>query len=162
MGKYIQKNKNKVFRFLFLQELKEAKDKITAIMEEPETSGPGRPRSYYEQKIKLLEAETNDLRKKLVDKERQLERISSEMDIAKRKGGTLNRSKSLDDYQLVDLRRQLQMAEQEIVLLRQKVTALESDNDKLSADYKRLQFKVREIFFLYLGRNWEKNKIFCF
>lgn len=64
------------------------------------------------------------------------------MEVAKRKGGQLNRSKSLDDYQLVDLRRQLQMAEQEIVLLRQKVQALEADNDKLSADYKRLQFKA--------------------
>ncbi|OQV21765.1 putative Protein SOGA3 [Hypsibius exemplaris] len=124
------------------QELKEAKDKIAAIMEEPESSGPGRPRSYYEQKIKLLEAETNDLRKKLVDKERQLERMTSEVEIAKRKGGQLNRSKSLDDYQVVDLKRQLQMAEQEITQLRQKATALEADNDRLSADYKRLQFKV--------------------
>lgn len=123
-------------------ELRIAKDKISSILEDSDPSpGPGKPRSYYEQKIKLLEAETNDLRKKLVDKERQLERLTAEVDLAKRKG-VLNRSKSLDDGQVVDLRRQLQMTGQEITVLRQKSQTLEGENDRLSAENKRLHFKV--------------------
>lgn len=96
MGSDFKKLKNSY------EEMKTAKERIAAILEEPEPTGPGKTRSYYEQKIKLLESETNDLRKKLVDKERALERVTADMEVIKRKG-PVQRSKSLEDYQVLEV-----------------------------------------------------------
>ncbi|KAJ8939977.1 hypothetical protein NQ318_006159 [Aromia moschata] len=88
----------------------------------------------------VLEGETNDLRKKLIEKERDCERLHAELSLVqKRSKGMQKASQSLDlDQQTLDLKRQLQVMEQEAAVLRNKVQALESENEKLTAENKRL------------------------
>ncbi|XP_055345690.1 uncharacterized protein LOC129593421 [Paramacrobiotus metropolitanus] len=123
-------------------ELKSAKETMSAALNNSTHRGGDSTPVSQEQKVKVMEAECNELRRKLVDKERQLERLSSQVELVKRRS-TLDRSRSLEDGQLIDLRRQLTMAEQEISVLRQKTHGLESDNDRLSVENKRLHFGVR-------------------
>lgn len=49
------------------------------------------------------------------------------------------RSLDASDQQNVDLKRQLQVIEQEASVLRAKTQSLEADNEKLSAENKKLQ-----------------------
>nr|CAD7445857.1 unnamed protein product [Timema bartmani] len=96
------------------------------------------------QKIKVLEDDVSELRKKLIEKERDCERLHSELTITQKRlsKGSLHKSKSLDsgnEQHNLDLKRQLQLIEQEAAILRTKIQILESDNDKLSAENKRLE-----------------------
>ncbi|VVC90550.1 unnamed protein product [Leptidea sinapis] len=94
-----------------------------------------------EEKVKVLEDEIAELRKKLIEKERDCERLHAELSLTQKKPkGSLIKSKSLDgDQQNVDLKRQLQVIEQEANVLRTKTQNLEADNEKLQAENKRLQ-----------------------
>ncbi|XP_064292604.1 uncharacterized protein LOC128679771 isoform X4 [Plodia interpunctella] len=96
-----------------------------------------------EEKVKVLEDEIAELRKKLIEKERDCERLHAELSLAQKKPkGSLIKSKSLDgasDQQNVDLKRQLQVIEQEASVLRSKTQSLEADNEKLQAENKKLQ-----------------------
>ncbi|CAG9796697.1 unnamed protein product [Diatraea saccharalis] len=96
-----------------------------------------------EEKIKVLEDEIAELRKKLIEKERDCERLHAELSLAQKKSkGSLIKSKSLDgasEQQNVDLKRQLQVIEQEASVLRAKTQSLEADNEKLQAENKKLQ-----------------------
>ncbi|XP_038208413.1 myosin-9 isoform X3 [Zerene cesonia] len=94
-----------------------------------------------EEKVKVLEDEIAELRKKLIEKERDCERLHAELSLAQKKPkASLIKSKSLDgDQQNVDLKRQLQVIEQEASVLRTKTQSLEADNEKLQAENKRLQ-----------------------
>ncbi|RZF43454.1 hypothetical protein LSTR_LSTR001715 [Laodelphax striatellus] len=95
--------------------------------------------AVYEKKIKILEEEMNELRKKLLDKERDCERLHTEITLAQKKPKTLQKSKSLDaSSEALDLKRQLQVVEQEASVLRTRTQSLESDNEKLVAENKRL------------------------
>ncbi|XP_026319891.1 protein MLP1 homolog isoform X2 [Hyposmocoma kahamanoa] len=93
-----------------------------------------------EEKVKVLEDEIAELRKKLIEKERDCERLHAELSLAQKKPkASLIKSKSLDgDQQNVDLKRQLQVIEQEATVLRAKTQSLEADNEKLQAENKRL------------------------
>ncbi|XP_075971237.1 uncharacterized protein LOC142973434 isoform X2 [Anticarsia gemmatalis] len=93
------------------------------------------------EKVKVLEDEIADLRKKLIEKERDCERLHAELSLAQKKPkASLIKSKSLDgDQQNVDLKRQLQVIEQEANVLRSKTQSLEADNEKLQAENKKLQ-----------------------
>ncbi|XP_065081064.1 myosin-11 isoform X2 [Ochlerotatus camptorhynchus] len=92
-------------------------------------------------KIKVMEDEISELRMKLIEKDREVERVQAELSISKTKGGkSLVKSKSLDaDQQVQDLKRQLQVIEQEANVLRQKTQALEQENEKYTAEIKQLQ-----------------------
>ncbi|CAH4031026.1 unnamed protein product [Pieris brassicae] len=94
-----------------------------------------------EEKVKVLEDEIAELRKKLIEKERDCERLHAELSLAQKKPkASLNKSKSLDgEQQNVDLKRQLQVIEQEASVLRTKTQNLEADNEKLQTENKRLQ-----------------------
>ncbi|XP_062706338.1 myosin-2 heavy chain isoform X3 [Aedes albopictus] len=94
-----------------------------------------------EKKIKVMEEQINELRMKLIEKDREVERVQAELSISKTKGGkSLVKSKSLDaDQQVLDLKRQLQVIEQEANVLRQKTQALEQENEKYTAEIKQLQ-----------------------
>ncbi|KAL4716056.1 hypothetical protein ACJJTC_002821 [Scirpophaga incertulas] len=96
-----------------------------------------------EEKVKVLEDEIAELRKKLIEKERDCERLHAELSLAqKRPKASLIKSKSLDgssEQQNVDLKRQLQVIEQEASVLRAKTQSLEADNEKLQAENKKLQ-----------------------
>ncbi|XP_063357519.1 uncharacterized protein LOC134647220 isoform X2 [Cydia amplana] len=96
-----------------------------------------------EEKVKVLEDEIAELRKKLIEKERDCERLHAELSIMQKKPkASLMKSKSLDgsnDQQTVDLKRQLQVIEQEATVLRSKTQSLEADNEKLQTENKKLQ-----------------------
>ncbi|XP_046966451.1 centromere-associated protein E [Vanessa cardui] len=96
-----------------------------------------------EEKVKVLEDEIAELRKKLIGKERDCERLHAELSLTQKKPkASLIKSKSLDgpgDQQNVDLKRQLQVIEQEANVLRSKTQSLEADNEKLQAENKKLQ-----------------------
>ncbi|XP_049288075.1 myosin-11 isoform X2 [Anopheles funestus] len=96
-----------------------------------------------EKKITVMEDEISELRKKLIEKDREFERLQAEMALAKSKGGkSLSKSKSLDaltEQQAQDLKRQLQVIEQEATVLRAKTQSLEQDNEKYQAEIKKLQ-----------------------
>nr|CAD7196699.1 unnamed protein product [Timema douglasi] len=96
------------------------------------------------QKIKVLEEDVSDLRKKLIEKERDCERLHAELTVTQKRlsKGSIHKSKSLDsgnEQHNLDLKRQLQLIEQEAAILRTKIQILESDNDKLGAENKRLE-----------------------
>ncbi|XP_055594715.1 myosin-2 heavy chain [Uranotaenia lowii] len=94
-----------------------------------------------EKKIKVMEEEISELRMKLIEKDREVERVQAELSIAKTKGGkSLTKSKSLDaDQQIQDLKRQLQVIEQEASVLREKTQTLEQENEKHCTEIKSLQ-----------------------
>ncbi|XP_063899630.1 golgin subfamily A member 4 isoform X2 [Helicoverpa armigera] len=93
-----------------------------------------------EEKVKVLEDEIAELRKKLIEKERDCERLHAELSLSKKPKASLIKSKSLDgDQQNVDLKRQLQVIEQEANVLRSKTQSLEADNEKLQLENKKLQ-----------------------
>ncbi|XP_069361942.1 uncharacterized protein [Maniola hyperantus] len=95
-----------------------------------------------EEKVKVLEDEIAELRKKLIEKERDCERLHAQLSLTQKKPkASLIKSKSLDanDQQNVDLKRQLQVIEQEANVLRAKTQSLEADNEKLQAENKKLQ-----------------------
>ncbi|XP_035911133.1 titin homolog isoform X2 [Anopheles stephensi] len=96
-----------------------------------------------EKKITVMEEEISELRKKLIEKDREFERLQAEMALAKSKGGkSLSKAKSLDaltEQQAQDLKRQLQVIEQEATVLRAKTQSLEQDNEKYQAEIKKLQ-----------------------
>ncbi|XP_050076426.1 uncharacterized protein LOC126563761 isoform X2 [Anopheles maculipalpis] len=96
-----------------------------------------------EKKITVMEEEISELRKKLIEKDREFERLQAEMALAKSKGGkSLSKSKSLEaltEQQALDLKRQLQVIEQEATVLRAKTQSLEQDNEKYQAEIKKLQ-----------------------
>ncbi|XP_058818505.1 myosin-2 heavy chain isoform X2 [Topomyia yanbarensis] len=95
-------------------------------------------------KIKVMEDEISELRKKLIEKDREVERVQAELSLNKTKGGkALTKAKPLDtsltDQQVADLKRQLQVVEQEATVLRKKTQTLELENEKYSAEMKQLQ-----------------------
>lgn len=99
-----------------------------------------------EKKIQVMEEEMNDIRKKLIEKDREFERLQAEFSITKGKPkGSLIKSKSLEvstNDQSLDLKRQLQVVEQEATVLRTKTQTLEQENDKLLAEVKKLQLQA--------------------
>ncbi|GAB6020858.1 hypothetical protein CHUAL_003508 [Chamberlinius hualienensis] len=106
--------------------------------------------NYFEQRVKLLESESNDLRRKLIEKERENEQLNTELESVTRRRGSrmsgpsMQRSRSLDsdNAQQIDLKRQLQLMEQEVSILRQKSVDMEAENEKLTQENKKLQLKV--------------------
>ncbi|XP_077519344.1 uncharacterized protein LOC144129224 [Amblyomma americanum] len=98
---------------------------------------------YHRQKAKLLEYEARELRQKLIEKERENERLQTEIEVHRRKASkVIVRSRSLDSELQVDLKRQLQLVEQEASILRQKAQDLETENDRLMAENKRCQLRL--------------------
>ncbi|XP_064480884.1 trichohyalin-like [Ornithodoros turicata] len=93
---------------------------------------------FHKQKAKLLEYEARELRQKLIEKERENERLQTEIEVHRRKASkVIVRSRSLDSDLQVDLKRQLQLVEQEASILRQKSIDLENENEKLANENKR-------------------------
>lgn len=132
----------------FQQEIKYLQDKLVSQpltkVEIPEIPAGSPPNVIYDHKIRILENEARDLRKKLVDREKENESLRTEVDLHRRRASkVLNRSRSLDsEGQTLDMKKQLQLFEQEANILRQKLISLESDNEKLSNENKRLQLRI--------------------
>ncbi|XP_063928272.1 trichohyalin isoform X3 [Zophobas morio] len=120
---------------------KDLQDKLTAKTTTKRTPlGGEKGNTLQSQKIKVLEDETNDLRKKLIEKERDCERLHAELSLNQKRTKSVQKSKSLDlDQQTLDLKRQLQVIEQEANILRNKIQTLETENEKLISENKKLQ-----------------------
>lgn len=89
-----------------------------------------------DKKLQVMEDEMNDLRKKLIEKDREIERIEAETSL---KGKSKVKSKLNDDVQTIEVKRQLQVVEQEASVLRSKTQTLEQENENMLAEVKRLQ-----------------------
>ncbi|CAG2167381.1 unnamed protein product [Oppiella nova] len=131
----------------FQQEIKYLQDKLISQpltkVEIPEIPVGSPPNVIYDHKIRILETEARDLRKKLVDREKEYESLRTEIEVHRRKASkVIIRSRSLDSEQQVDLKRQLQLVEQEASILRQKLISIENENDKLVNDNKRFQLRL--------------------
>ncbi|XP_045773903.1 rootletin isoform X4 [Maniola jurtina] len=131
------------------KQVKELTEKISSVTTKPNVhstvnlrKNTAKNSNLAEEKVKVLEDEIAELRKKLIEKERDCERLHAELSLTQKKPkASLIKSKSLDanDQQNVDLKRQLQVIEQEASVLRAKTQSLEADNEKLQAENKKLQ-----------------------
>ncbi|CAK1601878.1 unnamed protein product [Parnassius mnemosyne] len=151
------------------KQVKELTDKISNINTKQNTTSStgfrrntGKTNNLAEEKVKVLEDEIAELRKKLIEKERDCERLHAELSLAQKKPkASLIKSKSLDaasELQNVDLKRQLQVIEQEANVLRAKTQSLEADNEKLQAENKRLQL-LKNAKTLKSDKNLEQSSI---
>ncbi|XP_053961518.1 myosin-9 isoform X4 [Anastrepha ludens] len=87
-----------------------------------------------DKKLKALNEELIQLRKSLSDKDRTIERLQAEF--CTKTGSTLPQDAN------IDTKRQLKLVEQEASVLRTKITTLESENEKLLKDNKRMQLQA--------------------
>lgn len=109
---------------------------------------PSSPRSYYEDKIKEYEKEANDFRSKLLDKENEIERLYAQIQSQSGRGKSLRKSRSLDlesDYNLiVDLRRQVEMCNQENETLKSRIEYLKEDKCCLMDELTAIRSKIND------------------
>lgn len=131
------------------KELEFLRDKVasqpvtTFDLPEPSASEMTDECKYHQQKIRILQNEAKDLRRKLIERERDNDRLKTEVSVLQKKGSkVMVRSRSLDEDLKVDLKRQLQLMEQEVSILRQKSLKLESENDKLNSDNRRMNMRL--------------------
>ena len=86
-----------------------------------------------EKKIEELQTEVNSFRVKLIEKDREIERLDAQVKSSKSSGGkTLKRGSSQDE----DLLSKLAVIEKEAEVLRSKTHQLESENESLKASSK--------------------------
>lgn len=123
----------------YLEKRLEEKEQESNKVPEPST-----PNAYYEDKIKELTEQTDDLKWKLIEKEREIERLSALVqNISTKQGRSLKKSRSLDsDSQAVDLNRQLTSTQQEAGVLRDKLVQMEAENERLIKENRKLQFQT--------------------
>ncbi|XP_049826814.1 kinectin-like isoform X3 [Aethina tumida] len=118
---------------------KDLQDKCTKTTARRSLLGNDKGGAVSTQKLKVLEDESNELRKKLIEKERDCERLHAELSLNQKRSKGMQKTKSLDmDQQTLDLKRQLQVIDQEASVLRNKVQSLETENEKLIAENKKL------------------------
>ncbi|KAK4872284.1 hypothetical protein RN001_016408 [Aquatica leii] len=123
------------------KKIKELQDKLTVKTSKKSLINSVKTQGVQDKKLKVLEEEASDLRKQLVEKDKEAERLIAELNLTQKRAKGMQKSKSLDipDGHNLDIKRQLQSIEQEAIVLRTKVQTLETENEKLAADNKRLQ-----------------------
>lgn len=136
------------------KKIKELEEKLETKGRESPMSKITRPRSepgvrdpLNEKKMQVMDDEISELRKKIIEKDRDVERLEAEMSLLKGTKGknSVQKSRSLDaatEQQNLDIKRQLQVIEQEASVLRQKVQKLEAENEKLGTENKKMQLQV--------------------
>ena len=90
--------------------------------------------SANEKKIDELQTEVNTFRVKLIEKDRELERLDAQVKSSKSSGKSLIRSGSQDE----DLLKKLNVIEKEAEVLRKKTAELEQENENLKTESKKL------------------------
>merc|ERR1711872_56369 len=88
--------------------------------------------STNEKKIEELQTEVNTFRVKMIEKDRELERLDAQVKASKTSGKTLKRTGSQDE----DLLKKLSVIEKEAEVLRTKTQQLESENENLKSSKK--------------------------
>jgi len=131
------------------KEVKEITSKLNEAKKAPATRSYGMPArdnsSTNEKKIEELQTEVNTFRVKMIEKDRELERLDAQVKASKTSGKTLKRTGSQDE----DLIKKLSVIEKEAEVLRTKTQQLESENENLkSANNKKLPAGNQEKFAL--------------
>lgn len=96
-----------------------------------------------EKKIKTLEDELCEIKKKLLDKDRMIEKIQTESQL--KVNSKPNGSKKLEvlsEQTTIDVKRQLQIIDQEAAVMRTKIISLEQENEKILSENKKLQVQA--------------------
>merc|ERR1712128_415637 len=121
------------------KEVKEITNKLNEAKKAPASRSYGTPardsNSTNEKKIEELQTEVNTFRVKMIEKDRELERLDAQVKANKTSGKTLKRTGSQDE----DLLKKLSVIEKEAEVLRTTTQQLESENENLkSASTKKL------------------------
>jgi len=115
------------------KEVKEITSKLNEAKKAPATRSYGMPArdnsSTNEKKIEELQTEVNTFRVKMIEKDRELERLDAQVKASKTSGKTLKRTGSQDE----DLLKKLSVIEKEAEVLRKKTQQLESENENLKS-----------------------------
>ncbi|XP_074657252.1 uncharacterized protein LOC141910412 [Tubulanus polymorphus] len=109
-------------------------DKYKEINELLETD----PGDGLARRASLLSDEIEQLKWKLIEKDRDIERLSKLAQKAKTPKAQLKKSRSLDSDTSVDIKRQLDLVTQEAQILKDKLRYLEDENEKLISDNNKL------------------------
>ncbi|XP_046633192.1 trichohyalin-like isoform X2 [Daphnia pulicaria] len=89
--------------------------------------------------------EINKLKTELMEKNKEIEHLNEALTQAEKNKGKIvvQRSRSLESSEsALDLKRQLQLVEQEAGILRSKTVDLETENEKMTAENRRLHLRV--------------------
>ncbi|KAL4217865.1 Protein soga3 [Mactra antiquata] len=131
--------------FLLEKKLKDQERQLSVVPE------PTSPKSYYEDKIKDYEKEANEFRSKLLDKENEIERLYAQIHSIQSLSGhgkSLRRTRSLDyetDYNLVvELRRQVELCQQENEKLKERIDNLKDDKSCLMGELNSVRGKTTD------------------
>merc|ERR1719205_566547 len=114
---------------------KEVKDISSKLADSKKTSSTGSygrmgtSQNSTDKKVAELQDEVNTFRVKLIEKDRELERLDSQVKASKSNGKTLKRTGSQDE----DLLKKLNVIEKEAEVLRKKTSELEAENDSLKS-----------------------------
>ena len=114
---------------------KEVKDLTSKVSEAKKTSSVGSygrmgtSQNSTDKKVAELQDEVNTFRVKLIEKDREVERLETQVKASKSNGKTLKRTGSQDE----DLLKKLNVIEKEAEVLRKKTSELEAENDSLKS-----------------------------
>lgn len=97
-----------------------------------------------EKKIKTLEDELCEVKKKLLDKDRMIEKIQTESKLKVNSKGS-KKLEVLSEQTTIDVKRQLQIIDQEAAVMRTKIISLEDENEKILTENKKLQMQAARI-----------------
>merc|ERR1719431_1063169 len=117
---------------------KEVKDISSKLADSKKTSSTGSygrmgtSQSSTDKKVAELQDEVNTFRVKLIEKDRELERLDAQVKANKSNGKVLKRTGSQDE----DLMKKLNVIEKEAEVLRKKTTELEAENENLKSSSK--------------------------
>merc|ERR1711970_761091 len=115
------------------KEVKEITSKLNEAKKAPASRSYGMPardnNSTNEKKIEELQTEVNTFRVKMIEKDRELERLDAQVKASKTSGKSLKRTGSQDE----DLLKKLAVIEKEADVLRSRTQKLESENENLKS-----------------------------
>jgi len=119
------------------KEVKDITNKLAEAKKNTGSSSYGRAgtqnsQSNTDKKVQQLQDEVNTFRVKLIEKDRELERLDAQVKSNKSNGKTLKRTGSQEE----DLQKKLNVIEQEAAVLRRKTTDLEAENESLKSSTK--------------------------
>ena len=114
------------------KEVKDLTNKVSEAKKSTSVGSYGRmgtSQNSTDKKVAELQDEVNTFRVKLIEKDREVERLETQVKASKSNGKTLKRTGSQDE----DLLKKLNVIEKEAEVLRKKTSELEAENDSLKS-----------------------------
>ncbi|KAK3088191.1 hypothetical protein FSP39_015959 [Pinctada imbricata] len=126
-----------------LKNLLREKDALLQVLPEPSS-----PNAFYEEKLKEINYEVDELRWKIIEKDRELETLHAQVNSFQCAQSKLRKSRSLDnDYsqvQVADLKRQVEFLHKENIALKERMLQLQNETTHLESEPVRIQSQVFE------------------